>query len=359
MKVKKSMSGLAPYQPGKPIEEVKREYGLDKVIKLASNENPYGYSEKVRETLLNSLDDLAVYPDGYARLLREKVADFLQVKETELLFGNGSDNVILMLCRAFLCEGDNIVTARPTFSQYGHNAVIEGAEVKEVPLVDGVHDLEGMLAAIDEKTKMVFVCNPNNPTGTYVAEEAFKVFLDKVPEHVLVISDEAYKEYVAVEDYPSTIPMVKDYPNLVILRTFSKAYGLAALRVGYAVGNEDLIKSVDPGREPFNTNTLGQRAAIAAIDDQAFIQDCFEKNRVEMKRLEDFCEEKGLEYYPSQGNFILFNCKLPSGEVFQKLLEKGFIVRNGAAFGFSNAIRLTLGTREQNEQVMEELRQLL
>lgn len=358
MKVKQTLVGLKPYEPGKPIEEVKRELGLTEVIKLASNENPYGYSLKVKEMLQRSLDDLAIYPDGYARILREKIAAHLQVKETEIIFGNGSDEVILILCRALLCEGDNIVTAKPTFSQYKHNAVIEGAEIKEVPLVNGVHDLDGMLRAIDEKTKIVFVCNPNNPTGTYVAEDAFRSFLQKVPSDVLVVSDEAYYEYVEAKDYPETIPLIKEYPNLVVLRTFSKAYGLAALRVGYGVGNEDFIRAIEPAREPFNNNTLGQRAAMVAVDDQAFIKECIDKNRVEMKRLEAFCEEMGYSYYPSQTNFIFIDVKRPSSDVFQKLLEKGIIVRNGEAFGFSTSIRLTLGTKEQNDRVMDALRNL-
>lgn len=358
MRVKETLVGLKPYEPGKPIEEVQRELGLSEVIKLASNENPYGCSKKVKDALKNAFDDLAIYPDGYARVLRERVAKHINVKETELIFGNGSDEVILILCRALLSEGDNIVTAKPTFSQYKHNAVIEGAEIKEVPLVDGVHDLEAMVQAIDENTKIVFVCNPNNPTGTYVGKEAFLSFLERVPKDVLVVSDEAYYEYVEAEDYPETIPLIKDYPNLVVLRTFSKAYGLAALRVGYGVGNEDFIRSIEPAREPFNNNTLGQRAAKVALDDQAFIKDCFGKNREEMKRMEVFCEEMGFTYYPSQTNFMLIDVKKQGGEVFQKLLEQGIIVRNGEAFGFSTSIRLTLGTKEQNDRVMDALRNL-
>ncbi|MFA9556157.1 histidinol-phosphate transaminase [Evansella sp. AB-rgal1] len=358
MNVKQTMVGLVPYQPGKPIEEVKRELGLTEVIKLASNENPYGYSPKVKQVIQESLEDLAIYPDGYARELREKVAAHLGVKETDLIFGNGSDEVILILCRSILTSEDNIVTATPTFPQYRHNAVIEGTEIKEVPLVNGVHDLEGMLNAIDENTKIVFVCNPNNPSGTYVGEDAFLSFLHRVPEHVLVVSDEAYYEYVAAEDYPNTIPLLNQYKNLIILRTFSKAYGLAALRVGYGVANSDLIRSIDPGREPFNTNTIAQRAASKAIEDQAFVQECFEKNRSEMKRFETFCEENGYDYYPSQANFILMDLKKPGSEIFQTLLEQGFITRNGEALGFPTSVRITLGTSEQNKRIIEVLSKL-
>ncbi|SER44096.1 histidinol-phosphate transaminase [Salipaludibacillus aurantiacus] len=355
MKVKPSMVDLVPYQPGKPIEEVKRELGLDEVIKLASNENPYGCSPDVEKAILDSFKNVAVYPDGYARVLREKTAAMLQVEEDQLIFGNGSDEVILILCRSVLTPEDNIVTAAPTFPQYRHNAVIEGTEVKEVPLKNGVHDLEAMLSAIDENTKMVFVCNPNNPTGTYVNDEEFKRFIRNVPEDVIVVSDEAYIEYVTASDYPDTLPLLQDYPNLVILRTFSKAYGLASLRVGYGVAHSDLIKAVDPGREPFNTNSMAQAAAAAALDDQQFIRDCQEKNAREMKKYETFCKENDFKYFPSQANFILMDLEKPGGEIFEYLLHKGFITRNGEALGYSSSVRITLGKPAQNDKIIAEL----
>lgn len=349
------MVGLIPYQPGKPIEEVKRELGLDEVIKLASNENPYGCSPLVKDAITHALETIAIYPDGYARLLRKKVAQHLHVEEEQLIFGNGSDEVILILCRAYLESGDNIVTASPTFPQYRHNAVIEGAEVKEVPLQNGVHDLDAMLEAIDEKTKMVFVCNPNNPTGTYVNELAFKSFIEKVPKDVLIISDEAYYEYVTESDYPDTLPMLRSYPNLIILRTFSKAYGLASLRVGYGVTSKEIARAVDPGREPFNTNSMAQAAAIAALDDPSFIKECREKNALEMKKYEDFCVKNKFDYFPSQTNFILIDFQRPGSEIFNILLKNGFITRNGEALGYATSVRITLGTSEQNDKIISEL----
>ncbi|SDN37137.1 histidinol-phosphate transaminase [Alkalicoccus daliensis] len=355
MKVKQSMIGLHPYQPGKPMDEVKRELGLDEVIKLASNENPYGASPEVAKAVNEAIAQVAVYPDGYARLLRQKVAEQQNVKEEQLIFGNGSDEVILILCRAILSAGDNIVTAVPTFPQYKHNAVIEGTEVKEVPLADGVHDLEAMYAEIDERTKIVFVCNPNNPSGTYVNEQAFTAFMEKVPEDVLVVSDEAYFEYVRAEDYPSTIPLLDKYKNLMILRTFSKAYGLASLRVGYGIGHEEFIQAVEPGREPFNTNSVAQAAAIAAIDDTEFLNGCVQQNAEEMIKFEHFCKENNFPYFPSEANFILMSVNRPGGEVFDKLLHAGFIVRNGEALGFPEYVRITLGTPAQNDKIRAEL----
>ncbi|WP_416149722.1 histidinol-phosphate transaminase [Salipaludibacillus sp. HK11] len=355
MNVKQSMVGLEPYIPGKPIEEVKRELGLDEVIKLASNENPYGSSPKVEKAIIEEFQNIAVYPDGYAKELRVKTAEHLGVKEEQLIFGNGSDEVILILCRSFLTAEHNIVTAHPTFSQYAHNAVIEGTEIREVPLNDGVHNLDAMLDEIDENTKMVFVCNPNNPSGTYVNDEAFMSFIRKVPKDVLVISDEAYYEYVTAEDYPNTLSLLDEYPNLVILRTFSKAYGLASLRVGYGIASEQLIREIDPGRGPFNTNTIAQKAALTALGDQEFVQSCYEKNKQEMKKYEIFCEENGFKYYPSQANFILMDLQKPGSDIFNYLLAKGFITRNGEALGFPTSVRITIGTPEQNDKIIAEL----
>lgn len=355
MKVKKQLEGLSPYKPGKPIEEVKEEFGLKNVIKLASNENPFGCSPSVKGAIEGVLDKLAIYPDGYAAIIRRDVANHIEVKETELIFGNGSDEVIQILCRALLEEGTNTVCAVPSFPQYKHNAVIEGAEVREVLLQDGIHDLEAMLEQIDENTKIVWVCNPNNPSGTYVNETEFKRFLAKVPKDVLVVSDEAYYEYVVADDYPHTLPLLDEYENLMVLRTFSKAYGLASLRIGYGVANERLIAKIDPAREPFNTTMLAQVAATAALSDQDFIENCKSKNRDGLEQFYQFCDEMNLPYYPSQGNFILIDCLRPGNDVFNHLLKCGFIVRSGEALGFPTFIRITIGSFEQNEAIINEL----
>ncbi len=359
MKIKNQLQGLHPYQPGKSMEEVKRQYGLSHVIKLASNENPYGYSPAVKEAITAELDRLAIYPDGYARALREKLAQHLGVDEKQLIFGNGSDEVVQIICRAFLSAGTNTVMATPTFPQYRHNATIEGAEIREVPLMDGRHDLQGMLEAIDEQTRVVWICNPNNPTGTYVNEEALLSFLQKVPKHVLVVMDEAYYEYVTAEDYPQTVPLLNQYDNVMVLRTFSKAYGLAGLRIGYGIASEALIRQIEPAREPFNTSVVAQAAAIAALDDQAFIKECVEKNKRGLETFYRFCEENGLHYYPSEANFILIDFGIEGNKVFQYLLERGIIVRSGNALGFPTSVRITVGSEEQNNKICEALKQML
>lgn len=352
MKAKKQIYGMTPYQPGKPIEEVKKELGLSEVIKLASNENPHGASERVKHTLEETAALLEIYPDGYAAALRKKTADFLGVKGEQLVFGAGSDEVILMLCRTFLDHTTNTVMATPSFSQYKHNALIEGAEIREVPLREGVHDLDAMLEAIDEQTRIVWVCNPNNPSGTYVDDKAFRKFVEQVPEHVLIVSDEAYIEYVTANDYPQTMSMLSDTPNLMLLRTFSKAYGMASLRVGFGIASEELISLVDRVRPPFNLTTTSQVAAIEALEDQEHIRQCVKDNAEGLEELQAFCRKHDLTYLPTQANFLLIYVKVPGDIMFNALLKKGFIVRSGQALGFPEAIRVTIGTKEQNKAFM-------
>ena len=359
MYVKEQLLHLKPYQPGKPIEEVKKEYGLEKIIKLASNENPFGCSENAKKAIIDHIDTVAIYPDGYSAQLREKLANHLGVEGSQLIFGNGSDEVVQIISRALLSPDKNTVMATPTFPQYRHNAIIEGAEIREIALIDGEHDLEEMLQAIDENTTVVWVCSPNNPTGTYINEQKLLPFLERVPSDVLVVVDEAYYEYVQADDYPETINLLNKFSNVMILRTFSKAYGLAALRIGYGIAKNSLIAKIEPAREPFNTSRLAQIAALAAIEDQAFIKECIQKNREGMAQYYDFCEKNDLTCYPSEGNFVLIDFKRQGDEVFQFLLEKGYIVRSGNALGFPTSVRITIGTKEQNESLIEALTEML
>ncbi len=359
MQPKERVLGVPPYKPGKPIDEVKRELGLTEVIKLASNENPFGYSPRARAAILNELETLPLYPDGGSMTLRWDLADFLKVSPEQLIFGNGSDEILQMICRTYLGEGTNTVMATPTFSQYRSNAIIDGAELIEVPLVDGVHDLKAMADAVNENTRVVWICNPNNPSGTIVSEADLLTFLERVSKDVLVVLDEAYYEYVVAPEYPQTIPLLEKYPNLIILRTFSKIYGLAALRIGYGVASVEVISHLNHVREPFNTSTLAQAAARAALADQDFISDCRERNRQGLKQLTDKFDEWGLKYYPSQTNFILVDLQRDSDEVFQQLLRQGIIVRSGNALGFPGFQRITIGSPEQNEKILSALSGIL
>lgn len=359
VKWKEQLLNLTPYQPGKSIAEVKKQYGLENIVKLASNENPFGCSEKVSVALNESVGSLAVYPDGYTSALRFPLAEALNVNPEQLIFGNGSDEIILMISRSLLKPGTNTVMASPTFPQYKHNAIVEGAETREIPLINGEHDLEGMLDAIDENTAVVWLCSPNNPTGTYIKEKRVISFLEKVPADTLVVLDEAYFEYVVAEDYYNSIELLKEFSNLIVLRTFSKIYGLASLRVGYGIGSSELIQTLEPVREPFNVNTFAQIAAATALSDQNFVEKCKKENREGLEQFYQFCQQNNLSYFPSQGNFLLIDFNTDSNEVFQYLLERGFIVRSGSALGFPTSVRVTVGSHSQNEGVIKVMSQFL
>ncbi|MDF2947983.1 MAG: histidinol-phosphate transaminase [Bacillales bacterium] len=353
--MKPQINKLKPYQAGKYPAQVKKEYNVDKVVKLSSNENPYGYSPKVQEVVQSLLSSCSsLYPDGSAPELRKVLSDKLCVNENQFIFGSGADEVIQIISRTLLSKGDNIVTTDLTYPQYRHHAIIEGCEVREIPLTDGYFDLDKILDAIDSNTKIVWVCNPNNPTGTYLSEETLLPFLHKVPKETLVVLDEAYYEYICeMQDFPQSIKLLKDFTNILILRTFSKAYGLAAFRIGYAIGNESLIEKFNVAKLPFNTTTFAQAAAIAAIDDQEFLDFCIEQNKVGIQQYESAFRDLNIDFYPTHTNciFILTN---QSNEWFETLIKRGFIVRP-----YPNGIRITIGTKEQNEEVISILRQMM
>jgi histidinol-phosphate aminotransferase len=359
MKWKQPLLSLKPYQPGRTIDEVKKKFGLEKIVKLASNENPFGCSPKAVAAIREYSPLLSLYPDGYATNLREAVSEHLKVRPEQLIFGDGSDELIQIISRSLLHSGTNTVMASGTFSQYKHNAVIEGSEIREIPLINGAHDLPSMLNAIDEKTSVVWLCSPNNPTGVYIKREDIYAFLAKVPKDVLIVLDEAYYEYVHAEDYYNALSLVEEYQNLIVLRTFSKIYGLASLRVGYGIANEDIIKVLDPARPPFNVNALAQSAAVEAIQDQAFVDECREANQKGLKQFYQFCEEQQLNYFPSQGNFVLIDFGCDGNEVFQFLMERGYIIRSGVPLGFPTFVRVTVGSKEQNEGVINKMREFI
>lgn len=359
MQPKPNIVHLPVYQPGKPIEEVKRELGLRDVVKLASNENPFGSSPAVKEALVNEMSNMSLYPDGGAVELTEAVAAFWKVQPNQILFGAGSDEVILMIARAFLVPGDETVISTHTFGQYKHNAEVENAVVKEVPLKDATYDLEAMAGQVTEKTKILWICNPNNPTGTIVTHQEIKRLLETVPAHVLVVLDEAYAEYVTDPEYHNGLALLEDHPNLLLLRTFSKIYGLASMRIGYAIGHPDVIHTVNQVREPFNTTRFAQTAALAALADQAFVDTCKARNQEGLHYLTSQFKRLGLDYFPAYGNFIMVDVRRPAGPVFDGLLRKGYIVRGGHKLDFPTMLRITVGSQEQNAGVITALEQVL
>lgn len=352
---KSVLKKLAPYKQGKQIEQVQKEYNLEKIVKLASNENPYGYSSELKAIIQSFIQELNIYPDGHATDLRKALATTLNVHENQLLFGNGSDEIVKIISRTFLYPGVNTVMATPTFPQYKHHALIEGAEVKEVPTIDGYHDLDGMFQAINDQTKVVWICSPDNPTGTLLSKQAVYDFINKCPNDILIVLDEAYYEYVDTQSGIDALEMLREHKNLILLRTFSKAYGLAGLRIGYGIMDEQLAAKLNVVRGPFNTTAIAQKSALTALRDQQFIQKIVTENHSVKQAFQQFLSEIGWNYYESQTNFLLVETPISGTEVSQFLLEHGFIIRPGELLGYPHTIRITIGKAED----MQELKKLL
>lgn len=356
IKFREELNDLTAYKPGKPVEDVKREYGLDKVIKLASNENPLGCSPKVKEALLKAIDNLAIYPDGNATLLKEVIAQKLDIKPTQVLPSSGSDEMIDMISKAFINKGDEVIMADITFPRYIATCKMMSGTPVIVPLKDWTYDLNGMLSAITDKTKLIWLCNPNNPTGTMFTEEKLINFLKSVPKNIVVIYDEAYNEYVTRDDYPkNSIELLKEYSNLIVMKTFSKMYGLASLRVGYTMASEEIIGNINKIRGPFNVNRLAQIAAIAALEDDEFVKKCYDVNKQGKEYLYKEFKKLGLEFAPSETNHIFVNVEKDGNEVFVELQKRGMIIRPMPG----TWIRVSIGTMEQNEIFIKLLKEVL
>jgi histidinol-phosphate aminotransferase len=355
-----NIRALKPYIPGKPIEEVQRELGISNVCKLASNENPLGPSPKALAALGDALPTLNLYPDGSGYYLRKRLAKVHGVDKDEIILGNGSVDIIEMACRTFLGPEDNAVMSAGAFIMcYLATQAVNGNPVM-VPMADGVtHDLEAMAAAVDQNTKLVYMANPNNPTGTMVGREAMDRFFEAIPEQVIVLMDEAYFEYMDHPDYPDSFKYLREGRNIVILRTFSKAYGLAGLRVGYGVAKTDLTSGLNKIRSPFNTNSLSQLAALQALEDQAHLEKSVSLNRQAIAYMQSEMDKMGVEYTPSFGNFILVTTPLESREAFNRLLKEGVIVRPMAGYGYPNAFRVSTGLPEENQRFIKALAKVL
>ena len=358
-KARPQIFNLKPYVPGKPIEEVQRELGIDDIIKLASNENPLGPSPLGKNAFSAAVDKLHIYPDANCFKLKQKLSELLDCDPQGLLIGNGSDELLKLLAETFLNSGDEIIFAQPSFAEYEFTATIMGATSVKVPLIDFKHDLEAMLAAVNPHTKMVYICNPNNPTGTIVTAEEIDSFMARVPQDVLIIFDEAYYEYVESPAYASGIKYVKQGRNAVVLRTFSKIYGLAALRVGYGVTTPDIAAAVERVTEPFNVNTPAQVAATAALDDKEHLEQSRKVNQAGKNYLYEEFEKLQLKYLKTDANFIFVDTGKDSQEVFQGLLKQGVIIRSGDIFGYPTYIRVTVGNEKENARFIEGLKKIL
>ncbi|WP_028974141.1 histidinol-phosphate transaminase [Spirochaeta cellobiosiphila] len=350
MKTRETIQNLIPYSAGVKVPGA---------IKLSSNENPLGTSPKATQAMKQYLDQSFIYPDGAYSELRTRLSQHLGTQNDNLIIGNGSDEIITLLGLTYLTPNDEVILAKETFSEYLFATKIMGATPIQVPLKEGYHDLEAMEASITSSTKMIFICNPNNPTGTYWPEKDILKFLDKVPSEVLVVLDEAYNEYVRAEDYPHSVNLLNKYNNLIILRTFSKIYGLAALRVGYGISNKDIIQDIWKAKQPFNVGTLGQVAAKAALDDRDFVIQSFQSNKTGLAQLEEGLTSLGLFYYPTQANFICVNVNQDSKKIFDRMLKAGVTIRSLISFGMPEWIRITIGTEKQNLAVLKALKESL
>jgi histidinol-phosphate aminotransferase len=358
VKVKDELMKVEPYSPGKPIDEVKREMGLKQVVKLASNENPFGPSPLAYEALKSSIAEVNRYPDGGCYYLRKKLSSKLGVNEDELIFGNGSDELIVLSIKALTEKGDEVVIAKPTFLIYNIASTVSGLKIVTVPLKDFKYDLNQMAAKITRKTKIVFIANPDNPTGTYVDVSEVESFLETVPEDVVVFFDEAYFEYAQGGDYPDTLSY-QGRENIITSRSFSKIYGLAGLRIGYAVSSKLIIDLMNRVREPFNVNSLAQSAALAALDDNEFVKKVKERTEKGKRMLYSELEKIGIEYIPSLTNFILVKIGKKSKVIYDRLLREGVIVRQMSAWGLDDYIRVTIGKEDENLLFISALRKVL
>lgn len=351
---------IKPYQPGKPIEEVKRELGLKNVIKLASNESPFGPSPKVLAAMQKALLNVNRYPEGGCFYLRRELSRRLSLAPEQFVFGNGSDEVIVLALRAFAGEGDEVVIAKPSFLVYDIAARAVGAKVRAVPLKDFRYDLAGMAKAVTAKTKIVFIGNPDNPAGTFVTERELKKFLKDVPSGVLVFVDEAYYEYAVREpEYPDTLSLLGKHKNLLVTRTFSKLYGLAGLRVGYGMSNPETIGILNRLREPFNINSVAQAGAVACLQDARFYKDIAGTVEEQKEYLYAECERQGLDYKKTATNFILIDLKKKAAPVVGEMIQRGVIVRDMTFWGLETFIRISVGAPEENKKCMAALQKVL
>lgn len=359
--VKAGVQSLSPYEPGRPIDEIKREYGLEEVIKLASNENPLGPSPRVTEAIAEAARQVALYPDGNGFTLKNALAGEHAIEPARITLGNGSNDLLCLLGQVFLGPGTNAVMARYGFAIYG--LVARGMDA-DIVTADALgpesdmpygHDPEALVQAMDENTRIVFIANPNNPTGTWLEPEAIEALIERIPQHVLVVLDEAYREYLDPSRQPDSRAWLDRYPNLVITRTFSKAYALAGLRVGYALSSPEIADRVNRVRQPFNVNSVAMAAAEAALGDRDHLNTTLEHNAAELPKMQTQLQALGCGLVPSQTNFQLFDVGRNCRPVFEGLLQQGVILRPMDAYGLPHHLRVTIGTSAENERFLAAL----
>lgn len=355
---------LRPYQPGKPIEELQREYGVSDIIKLASNENPLGPSKKVLEFISAESNEIARYPDGYGFNLKQLLSRKHSISMDRITLGNGSSDPLEFVVRVFVQPGDEVLFSEHAFAMYPIVTQAANATAVVAPAKEWGHDLEAMATRISERTRVIFIANPNNPTGTWLKQKELEAFFTHVPESIIVVVDEAYFEYaidpaLGADDYPDASQLLNRYPNLVVTRTFSKAYGLAGLRVGYSLSHPDIANLLNRIRPPFNLNSLALAAACAGLEDTDHVDRAVSLNAQEMARLTESFGQMGLEYIPSVGNFVSVDVGSNAAAVYDALLYEGVIVRPVANYGMPRHLRVTLGLPEENSRFLDALSKVL
>ena len=354
--IKPHIRNLAPYQPGKPMEELERELGIRESIKLASNENPLGASPMAVDAMRQALGEVNRYPDGASFALRAALSARLGVAENQLVFGCGGDEILELIAKTVLGPGDEVVYGWPSFAMYPIVTQGMGAKGVRVPLdPDLVHDLDAMAAAVTDETRLVMLCNPNNPTGTSVGAKAFEAFVAALPADVILAVDEAYFEFVRRPDYPDVISLLSKRPGTLVLRTFSKIYGLAGMRIGYGICDAEFASYLERARHPFNVNRLAEIAALAALDDEDHVRRTLELNRTGIEYLTAEFGKMGIETWPTDANFILARTGF---EVFEALLQKGVIVRPMNGFGLTEHVRISIGLPEENERLIKAVAEI-
>ena len=346
---------LQPYQAGKPIEELQRELGITGVVKLASNENPRGPGPSVHAALAHAATTLSRYPDGSGYRLKRALAEHLCVRAEQISLGNGSNDVLELIARVALSPGCEGIVSAHAFVVYPLAVIAHGGTLVTVPAREWTHDLDAMAEAVTEATRIVFIANPNNPTGTWVDRRQLTAFLDRIPAHVIAVLDEAYFEYMQHADYPNGIELLGRYPNLVVTRTFSKIYGLAGMRVGYCVSHPDIADLLNRVRQPFNVSSLALECAEAALGDQAFVRRSREINDAGMQQLRQGLDQLGVPFIPSGGNFLCVDLRRPAAPVYDALLRLGVIVRPIGGYGMPDHLRITVGLHEENARFLDAL----
>ena len=349
---------LTPYQTGKPEEELQRELGLSRVVKLASNENPLGPGDAALRAARHALESMHRYPDGAGFYLKQALSERLGVAPTQITLGNGSNDVLELVARAYAMPGDEIVFSEHAFAVYPLATLACSAVPVVVPARLFGHDLEAMADAVTERTRVIFVANPNNPTGTWFHRQALERFLEAVPERVIVVLDEAYFEYVQESDYPNGLEYLSRYPNLLVTRTFSKIHGLAGLRIGYGVSSDAVADILNRVRQPFNCTSPALAAAQAALSDEDYVRDSRDINTAGLAQLAEGLQTMGLHFIPSVANFLCFDCGKPAQPIYEQLLQLGIIVRPVAGYGLPEHVRVSVGTAAENEAFLAALRRV-